>query len=1009
VTCLGQGARAVDPERGLSQYIRDQWSSDRGFPGGPVYAIAQTADGYLWIAAEKGLVRFDGLTFRLFQPAGLNPGTGPTVLGVAAAPDGSLWARLRGPALLRYRDRSFENILAQVGQPESVVTAMFRSREDILLATLEHGGVAYRNGTFTTIAAPSSIPTSSFIIAMAEARDGDMWLGTRDAGLLRVQGKRVTRIMQGLPDLKVNCLLPGANGDLWIGTDKGVARWTGTEVTTSGVPDALRTLTALAMLRDRESNVWIAAGSRGLLRVDSGGVTRQDERDTRLGGSVTALFEDRDNNIWIGTTKGIERLRDGVFTTYSVAQGLPSDSVGPVHADSAQRIWFAPPAGGLYWMRDSRVGRIEQAGLSDDVIYSIAGHGEEVWVGRQRGGLTRLRPQRDGSFAVERLTQAEGLAQNSVYAVHQARDGAVWAGTLSGGVSRFKDGVFSTYTTADGLRSNTVASILEAADGTMWFGTPNGVSTLSRGGWRHYAAKDGLPSSDVSVLLEDSAGNVWVGTAAGLGLFRAGQLQSPVNIPAGLHGSILGLAEDHSGWLWIATADRVFRAHREGLADRSFGDAEVREYSIADGLMALEGVKRHRSVVADSRGRIWFSMNRGLSMADPGRGDRRDVPALTHVEDISADGTPVDLHGSGVRIPAGRRRITLGYAGLSLAMPERVMFRYRLDGFDPDWSEPVTERQAVYTNLSPGPYVFRVTASNGYGLWNGHEASARFDVLPSVWQTAWFQLSAVLLFGLAGLAVYRLRVFQVARQLNVRFEERLAERTRIAQELHDTLLQGFVSASMQLHVAADRLPAGSPAKPSLDRVLDLMARVIEEGRNAVRGLRSTSSAPHDLEQAFSSLHQELAIGEQTDYRVIIEGKPRPLKPIIRDEVYRIGREALTNAFRHSGARSIEIELEYTSGHLRMLVRDDGRGMDPLVVRSGTEGHWGIAGMRERAESIGAAFKVSSRADAGTEVELTVPGHVAFDQASAGASRGWIARFFENGAGPRPRNGTEKDV
>ncbi len=1007
--CLAAATHAVDPERALSQYIRDQWTSEKGFPGGQVYALTQTADGFLWIGAEKGLVRFDGLSFRLIQPTGLAAGTGPTVLGVVAAPDGSLWARMRGPALVRYHDRSFENIFANSGLPASVVTAMFRPREDvILLSTLEHGAVAYRNGAFTTIAASRSIPTSSFIIAMAETRDGEVWLGTRDAGLLRVQGTRVTRTMQGLPNLKINSLLAGEKGDLWIGTDHGLARWTGTEVTSSGVPEPLRKLPVLAMIRDRESNVWIAAGSHGLLRIDSRGVAARDERNTRLGGDVTALFEDRDGNIWIGTTKGIERLRDGVFTSYSVAQGLPSDSVGPVHVDASQRIWFAPPAGGLYWLRDGRVGRVDQPGLNHDVIYSIAGDRDDVWIGRQRGGLTRLRPQRDGSFAAERFTQADGLAQNSVYAVHQARDGAVWAGTLSGGASRFKDGVFTTYTTANGLASNTVAAILESADGTMWFGTPNGVSTLSRGGWRRFATKDGLPANDVNVLFEDSAGNVWAGTAAGLALFHAGQLQVLVNVPQALHGSILGLAEDQAGWLWVASADRVFRVSREGLADAAFGEAAVRQYGIADGLMALEGVKRHRSVVADARGRIWFAMNRGLSMADPARGDGRDVPALTHIEEVSADGTPIGLGGS-VSIPAGRRRITLAYAGLSLAVPDRVKFRYRLDGFDREWSEPVTERQAVYTNLNPGPYTFRVIASNGDGMWNGAEAAVRFEVQPSIWQTAWFQMSVVLLCAMAGWAAYRLRVFHVARQLDMRYEERLAERTRIAQELHDTLLQGFVSASMQLHVAADRLPADSPAKPSLTRVLDLMGKVIDEGRNAVRGLRSSSAAPHDLEAAFSGMPEELGIPEHTEYRVIIEGKARPLNPVIRDEVYRIGREALVNAFRHSGGRNVEVELEYGTGDLRMLVRDDGRGIDAEVLRSGIDGHWGLPGMRERAENIGAGFKVSSRAAAGTEVELTVPAAVAFDQNVPARSRFGITSLYRKGGKAPPRDRTEHDV
>jgi signal transduction histidine kinase len=652
--------------------------------------------------------------------------------------------------------------------------------------------------------------------------------------------------------------------------------------------------------------------------------------------------------------------------------------------------------------------RINAAALNDDVVYSIAGAGGDVWIGRQRGGLTRLRAGAGASFTADTFTQVDGLAQNSVYAVYQTRDGTLWAGTLSGGASRFKDGVFTTYATSHGLASNTVASILESADGTLWFGTPNGVSTLSRGAWHRYAAGEGLPSNDINILFEDSAGNVWAGTASGPAIFHGGEFHTPGNMPTGLRGSILGFAEDKTGGFWIETADRVFRVRRSGSDVKAFADDAVREYGIADGLMTLEGVKRHRSLVADARGRIWLARTSGLAMADPARGDVSAMPALSHVEAVSADGTAVDMLGS-ARVPAGRRRITISYAGLSLAVPERVMFRYRLDGFDRDWSPPVREREAVYTNLRPGPYVFRVTASNSEGVWNSTEATVRFSVEPSAWQTAWFQISAVALCALGGWGLFRLRVRHVSRQLNRSFEERLAERTRIAQELHDTLLQGFISASMQLHVARDGLPADSPIKPSLSRVLDLMGRVIEEGRNAVRGLRSSRSAPHDLEQAFAGIHQELAEAGHTDYRVIVEGQVRPLHPLVRDEVYKIGREALLNAFRHAGAKSVELELDYAASHLRMHVRDDGRGIDPTVVRSGSEGHWGIAGMRERAEKIGARLTISSRGGAGTEVELTVPGKAAFDQTPAARAGTWITQLLGKGRKARRRNGTENDV
>jgi signal transduction histidine kinase len=292
--------------------------------------------------------------------------------------------------------------------------------------------------------------------------------------------------------------------------------------------------------------------------------------------------------------------------------------------------------------------------------------------------------------------------------------------------------------------------------------------------------------------------------------------------------------------------------------------------------------------------------------------------------------------------------------------------------------------------------VFRVTASNSDGLWNGAEAKIRLDVAPMIWQTTWFRFSAVLIALAAASGMYRLRVLQVARALNLRFEERLDERTRIAQELHDTLLQGFLSASMQLHVAAENLPAGSPARASLERVLDLMRRVIEEGRTALRGLRSATSTPDDLAQAFAGIQQEFAVTGEAEYRVIVEGQPRALAPTVRDEVYRIVREALVNAFRHSGAARVELQLEYTPRGLKLLVRDDGRGIDPRVVSMGTEGHWGLPGMRERAERIGARLKVATRLGAGTEVELSIPATVAFGHNAQGRRGGWRARLSRPG-------------
>ncbi len=977
----GAPAAAVDPDRNVSQYLREAWSSDRGYAGGPVHGITQTPDGYLWIAAERGLVRFDGVAFKLFEYRPTASTAGPTMLGLTALADGTVWARVRGPALVRYQAGRLENVLPRLSLPETVITSMFQRRDGTLvLATLGQGMMAHRDNALAVLVRQEQLPTS-FVLALAEASDGTMWIGTRDAGLYRFRHGQVTAV-EGLPDRKVNCLMADSDGMMWIGTDNGVVRWDGRALVTSGVPPELRSVRALTMFKDRDRNIWIGA-SNGLIRVNDRGAATMRAPDGRAYDTVEAVFEDRDGNLWIGSTRGLERIRDGVFTTYTATEGLPAATQGPVYTDDDDRSWVAPSTGGLFWFRRGQVERVTAGGVATDVVYSIAGRTNEVWIGRQRGGLTRLRATGSSAIAADTFTQADGLAQNSVYAVAGAPDGSVWAGTLSGGVSHLVDGRFTTYTVTDGLASNTVSTILVGRNGTIWFGTPNGVSALSAGRWRSFTTRDGLPSNEVNALTEDNDGRLWLGTPSGLAVIVDGKATSAGGSHHSLAAAVLGMASDDAGALWIAVSDRLLRVDAGRLASGAAAPGEVRELGVADGLPPFDAARRLQSVVKDGRGRIWLATTAGVSVVDPARVVTTTMPALTQIEGLSADGRAIEVH-DGVRVPAGPQRLSVSYAGISLAVPERVRYRYRLDGFDADWSEPRQEREATYTNLRPGPYRFRVKASNAEGQWTETEAALAFSIAPHFWQTPWFQLSAMAAGGLAIWAAYRIRVRQVARQLNLRFEERLAERTRIAQELHDTLLQGFVSASMQLHVAADRLPDDSPAKPAIARVTDLMRRVIDEGRNAVRGLRSPTGGADDLERAFAGIHQEMA-PSTASYRVIVYGRPLPLNPVIRDEVYRIGREALINAFRHAEAKAIELQIDYSARQFTLRVRDDGRGIDERVVAAGVDGHWGLSGMRERATRIGAGFNVWSREEAGTEIELVIPGRIAFAPAGPGST------------------------
>ena len=962
---------ALDPHRSLEEYIHALWTDKQGYPGGAVHAFAQTPDGYLWIGAENGLVRFDGLAFRLFNHDNTGVFPASAVLSLATDSAGNLWILLENRELLCYRRGVFVPLVREAG-----ATALAPGpRGDVLVV---------RPGSVTRYADEQVQPVEAtgeainfLMISADETSDGSLWMGSRDRGLFAVRDGRAVGT-PGLPDQKVNCLLGDGAGALWIGTDHGLALWNGTQITQSGVPAALRGAGILAMARDRDSNLWVG-GSRGLMRLTADGTFEESKRRGDLVEPAGALFEDREGNLWVGRADGFERYRDKVFLSYP-------GGAGPVYSDSVGRTWFGASTGGLFWTRGGERHPVTDAGLGRDVVYSIAGGPGELWVGRQLGGLTHFRFQ-GASWSTETFTARDGLAAGPVYAVTHNRDGTVWAGSLSGGVSRLRSGHVTTYTAANGAPSNSFSAIEEGPDGVTWFATANGLSAFEREHWRTYTSEQGLPPGRINCLFADAAGVLWIGTDVGLGFLRGGRLQTLREAPEPLMDAVLGIAEDRC-CLWIATARHLVRVPREKLLERVVEPEAVREFGPAEGVPSAEGVRRQRSVVRDASGRVWFSLRRAIAVVEPDRVETVSVPAVVRMQSVSADGDGLRL-GNTVRVAAGHLRIRFEYVAVSLSAPERVQYRYRLDPLDHTWSEPGGARDTVYMNLVPGPYRFRVIASNSQGVWNSAEAAVGVYVAPAFWQSWLFRGMTVAVLAGAAMVMYRLRLRRVTKELSIGFQERLDERTRIAQELHDTLLQGLLATSMQLHVALDRLPADSAALPQLTRVMNMLQKVAAESRNAVRGLRSSISRSDDLERALSSVREDLAVPESVAFRIIIDGQRVPLNPQIRDEIYRIGREALSNAFRHSRATAVDLEIGYYPGRLRVAVRDTGRGIDEEVLRSGLDGHWGLIGMQESAEKIGARLRVWSRPAMGTELELTVPGDIAFRRPRSG---GWRRRL-----------------
>jgi ligand-binding sensor domain-containing protein/signal transduction histidine kinase len=987
---LIDSAYAIDPNRAISQYVRDRWGVAQGFPSGPVYAITQTADGYLWIGTEAGLVRFDGRSFRLIKDTS-GAFTTTSVRSLAPDKDGSLWLRLADRTIVRYRDGVFENPTPDRDSSKGVYVLGRNSTGEILVAKIvdvipgKAPGIlvpmVFRDDKFERMAAGSREMRSA-VMALAQTPNGDFWMGTRESGLFRFTGGDMVGVRRGLPDLKINCLFPKGDRDVWIGTDSGVARWNGSSVDTKGIPDLLSHVQALSIVGDRDGNIWVGTDSLGLIRINGAGLDSLRGPDGVSNEAVTALFEDREGSLWIGGADGVERLGDSAFVTYSTPEGLPTDGSHPVFVDSEDRLWFPPVSGGLWWAKGTQHGRVTLDGLDHDLVYSLAGGNGDLWVGRQRGGLMRLSIHANAMTA-RTYTKSDGLAQDSVYSVYRARDGSVWAGTLSAGVSLLRNGRFTNYSVDQGLASSTVASILEDSDGTMWFATPSGLSSFSKGRWESYGVRDGLPSENIDCLLQDSTGVLWVGTAAGIAFRDQGSFRVPARRPPELSAPVLGMAEDQYGLLWIATSDHVLRVRRGQLWQGSLGDGDLREYGIPDGLRGTEGVKRHQSVFRDRLDRIWFSLNRGISVVDPTRLTRNSVPTIVHVQALSADGNPIDI-GKVTHLPGGRQRITFNSAALSFSAADRVRYRYMLDGYDRDWSAPVATREASYTNLSPRTYRFRVQASNPDGSWNQAESAINIKVDPLFWQTWWFGSGAVVALILLVVACYRIRINHLTERLNLQFENRLTERIQVARDLHDTLLQTIQASKLVADNALSGQTNQIRMRDTLEQVSGFLSQAIQEGRLALSSLRNSTTQQNDLVEAFRRAGEECRMERQIEFDLAVEGASRQMHPIVRDEVYRVGYEAIRNACTHADASRLVVELSYVQ-NLVLRVRDNGKGIPRDIAANGKAGHFGLLGMRERAAKLRARLTFSSPQGSGTLVELVVPEKIAFRQGRSSVS------------------------
>ena len=912
---------ALDPSLDVSQYAHTAWKIREGFATGTIHEIAQTPDGYLWLATESGLLRFDGVRTVPWQPPPGEHLPSNDIRSLVAGREGTLWLGT-AKGLASWKD----NRLTQFPQLAGFdVYTLLQDHEGTIWA----GGVMWEAG----LSQPGKLcaikggdvhcdggdGTFSFgVTAAYEDSRGNLWLGAGN-GLWRWRPGPPNHYelpaakQSSLPALVFNrnALVEGEHGSLLVAGPGGLRQLIDGEIKGYSFPPGPSASPQFnepgTLLRDRNGGVWIGTLDRGILHVHQGRTDVYSQSDGLTGNAVESFFEDREGNVWVSTTAGLDRFREYAIPTISVKQGLSSPFVVCVLAARDGSVWLGTTDGLNRW-KDGQVtiyrkrtaataaqspdaiiateagaakpaNAIQYVALPGNYIDSLYQDAQgRIWVATHQG-LGYFENSRFIPFSAMQITYAipiTGDSSGNIWAASTEQGlcrlrvgeavectpwtklgsrgsfsdslvvdpvrGGFWLGFWKGGVVHFKDGeVRASFGTADGLGGGRVNALKLDPDRTLWAATDGGLSRIKDGHIATLTSKNGLPCDTIHDLIDDDAQSSWLYTACGLVRVARSELDA-----------------------WAADPQRKIKAT---------------VFDSSDGIRSHAGVYYPAPRVAKTAdGKLWFLPLDGVSVVDPHRLPFNKLPPPVHVEQIAADGKTYAAV-SGLRLPARVRDLSIDFTALSFVAPEKVRFRFKLDGQDKDWREVVNDRQVHYTNLPPKHYKFRVLACNNSGVWNEEGAVLDFVIPPAWYQTNWFSAACVAAFLGMIWGIHQLRVRQLAAQFNMRLEERVSERTRIARDLHDTLLQSFQGLVFRFQAVRNQLP-NRPEKACevLDSALISADQAIAEGRSAIQKLRSGSSQESNLEQMLLATGRELAASQKDgdsapSLRVIVEGKP----------------------------------------------------------------------------------------------------------------------------------------
>ena len=1010
VTCAGllvvSAAYALDPTRAIAQFHHTSWSTEDGIPA-DIWSIAQTPDGYLWLGSVNGLYRFDGVHVERIAADRL---PSPSIHALAATPTGGLWIGYERPVgvISLLQDGVVTNFAIHA-QTSTSVHSIVRGPDQSAWASTPDQILRFDGKEWRSVDSDwgSSLgEASGGVWAFGVARDGVVWSkNPRGLFYLKPGTSRFVRSLEHIGGEEAFTSTP--DGRLWTidpvaGRPYALPDLIGTVHPVVSAPTRSMTVReplSGPILLDRDGTLWCAILSDGgLCRVRGTEPSVPIDPDEPILDRFTAnaglssnlvhtLFEDREGNIWVGTSLGLDRFR---------AANIVADTRVPA---GYRARFLQSTASALYaytgWSRTAA-----SATDGSQSLYRILPHQPPKILIRNVGRLRGMHANEatgtlwlTTSKGVQQLLGAQlappivlpkGVVADFVYSAVQDKSGALWISAFHGGVFRRQRGVWQPVA----VRSNFSATAVLIPDpsGSMWVRYSGGTLYRVSGELIEDFSKSGLDIGDVTLIKPDARGLLIAGES-GIARFDGKKFYSlrASRVPA--LSVVMGVAETADGSTWIYTQAGILRVASQGLeAALRNGEGGALSYELFDPRDGLSGAPYGAvygsSAATAADGRVWFTTGQGLVWIDPKNLHRNAIAPTVLIRSLTV-GDRVYDQPANVRLAPDSENLQIDYTALSLTTPERNQFRYRLDGVDKNWVDARDRRQAFYTKLGPGEYRFHVVATNNDGVWNQAGASLIFTIPPTFLQSIWFTILCVAVALTLLWTWYWYRLRQVAARIRERLEGRMSERERIARELHDTLLQGFHGLLLRFQAVAEQIPAAQPARKLMESALDRADEVLVEGRDRVRDLR-LSNAGEELSEELGAAVAQMPIAPNPDvrFRLSVEGMPRDLHPIIFAEMSAIGKEALLNAFKHSNARTIEVKVIYGRRELRLRIHDDGAGISRQVRDAGgRDGHFGLTGMRERAEKIRAEFSILSEPGGGTEVVVTVSARIAYVRSS----------------------------